>query len=281
MPRQSRKFPLTAAVLLVLVLAAALFFFTRHEEETAPGGPSLTAPALNAPVVSGPPAGMEEANASAPRPARPTEDKVVGSAFVEGLADYLVSHYHPAGSGGDPQSPAASTASFKGVSQTWGQGLQGLNFQNRDLGQARQEIFAYVMGPGMVRGLYDLYVDYFLEALEDRALSTEKAVSLPDGTSAQRPLTTAQTAEMLRLNAPKIQAMAATLRAIDGHPEMLKKLDRYTEADRRTLEANNRFQDLMSRKSPPEKDVVRLGTVLKQAIAAREQIKAEDRKSVV
>lgn len=274
MPRQPRKYPLTVIILLIVALAATIFFLTRHEEETVPEGTPLTAPALNPPVASGPPAGMEEANATSAKPARPVEDKVITSAFAEGLADYLVSHYHPAGSGGDPQSPATSTASFKGASQTWGQGLQGLNFQSRDLGQARREIFTYIMGPGMIHGLYDLYVGYFLEVLEERAQSAEKTFSLPDSKTEQRPLSAAQTAEMLRLNAPKIQAMAATLRAIAGRPQVLKELGRYHEAARRAQEANDRFQDLMSRANPADKDVMRLGTALKNAIAAREQIKS-------
>lgn len=127
----------------------------------------------------------------------------------------------------------------------------------------------------MARKLYDLYADWFLEALILRSLETPTDLTLAGGRQERRALTRDETADMLRLNAPRIEALAGTFRAVGTHPELVKDLERYLDTSRKVAAANDRFQEIVSRETPPEKELRKAGDRLKKVIAAREQVRAD------
>lgn len=257
----------TAAVLLAVILAATALFLFRGGEE----------PSLPSESTGGPAQGLgEQAAVPGEEPApwaaqpRPQEDRVVGLTFLDALADFAIVHYHPAGTG----TRSAFSATFKGLNQRFGRGLDGLTHASPEPGPARAEILEYVLGPGTVRALADLYAGWFVDDLVQRSLDTPVQLALSDGRSEERVLTRDETADLLRLAAPRLKALAATLRAVAAHPESVTGLERYLNAAAKVEAANAAYQGLISQEDSPAKERTRAAERLKKAIAAREQLRA-------
>ncbi|MES9995485.1 hypothetical protein [Desulfovibrio aminophilus] len=272
MPKQTKKLFPTVTVILAVALAAGALLLFRGGEEPAPSSESsFTGPAQGAPTANATTAETPEDIPLWRKSPRPQEDAVVTLAFVDALTDFLVQRYHPT----EGPTHSASTATFKTLNQHFGRSLDGLGRQSPEEGAARAEILNYALASDMARKLYDLYADWFLEALILRSLETPTDLTLAGGRQERRALTRDETADMLRLNAPRIEALAGTFRAVGTHPELVKDLERYLETSRKVATANDRFQEIVSRETPPEKELRKAGDRLKKVIAAREQVRAD------
>jgi hypothetical protein len=267
--RKMKPFSMAAVLLAVILAAVALFLFRSNEEPSLPAESSLSGPAQGpGPQAQGP--ATEEPAPWAAQP-RPQEDRVVGLAFLDALADFCIAHYHPAGSG----TKSAFSATFKTLNQHFGRSLDGLSHESQEPGPARAEILDYALGPGMVRTLSGLYAEWFVEDLVQRSLGDPMQLALSDGRSEERALTRDETADLLRLAAPRAKALAATLRAVAAHPETVTSLERYLTAASKVEAANAKYQDLVTQEDAPAKARNRAAEELKKAIAAREQLRAE------
>ena len=265
--RKLKPFSMAAALLAVVLAAIALFLFRSGEEPSLPTESTLSGPAQGlGPQAAAP---GEEPAPWAAQP-RPQEDKVVGLDFLDALADFCITHYHPAGTG----AKSAFSGTFKALNQRFGRSLDGLTHQNQEPGPARAEILHYVLGPGMIRNLAGLYSEWFVEDLVQRSLGSPAQLALSDGRSEERPLTRDETADLLRLAAPQAKALASTLRAVAAHPETVTGLERYLDAASKVEAANAKYQDLISQEGSPAKERTRAAERLKKTIAAREQLRA-------
>lgn len=257
-----------AAVLLAVILAATALFLFRGGDE--PSLPTESSTGGQAQGLGGQAAVPGEEPAPWAAQPRPQEDRVVGLAFLDALADFTIVHYHPAGAG----TRSAFSATFKGLSQRFGRGLDGLTHASPEPGPARAEILDYVLGPGTVRALAELYAGWFVDDLVQRSLENPVQLALSDGRSEERALTRDETADLLRLAAPRLKALAATLRAVAAHPESVASLERYLNAAAKVEAANAAYQELISQEGSPAKERTRAAERLKKAIAAREQLRA-------
>lgn len=86
-----------------------------------------------------------------------TADSTVRPDFIEDLAAWLVSQYKP----GRPTGTLAVSA--QRANQRYGVKMTGLSGDGQD---GRAGILRYVFHPAMIQGLYALYVDRFLEAVQ-------------------------------------------------------------------------------------------------------------------
>ncbi|MCM0756242.1 hypothetical protein M7784_13460 [Desulfovibrio aminophilus] len=274
MPEKSKKlFPTVTVILAVALAAGALLLFRGGEEPGPATESSFHGPAQGAGAPAGNATTAENPEDLSPLrgASRPQEDAVVTLAFVDALTDFLVQRYHPA----EGATRSTSSATVKALNQRFGRGLDGLAHQDADEGAARTEILNYALASGMIGKLYGLYADWFMEALVQRAVEAPTDLTLAGGRQERRALTRAEIADLLRLNAPRVETLAGTFRAVATHPELAKDLERYLDSARKAATANDRFQEIVSRETPPEKELRKAGDRLKKAIAAREQIRAD------
>lgn len=181
------------AVLAVLVVCVAAFWLTRKPEvreiwceqaaniiddatrgtplagigsslRKAPPLPPIsvtqppTAPGtLSGQIVQAPIEGNVTSEADSLERAQVTEDSRIRPGLVDDLARYIVSRYRPGPHGG------VLSVSVQGLNQRY-----GLKFANQDQG-GRAGLLRYAFHPTMLYGLYSLYIDRFLEALDNAA----------------------------------------------------------------------------------------------------------------
>lgn len=109
---------------------------------------------VGAPVDGSVPVG-QYAGGGAPVPAKVTEDSHVRLQFVEDLAAFLVSRFKPG--------PGSGTlnVSVQSLNQRYGVRLAGVG--------GREALLRYAFHPTMLRGLYGLYADRFLDAVNREA----------------------------------------------------------------------------------------------------------------
>lgn len=137
---------------------------------------------------------------------RVTEDSRVRPALLEDLAGYLVSNYRPGPRGG------SLAITVQGLNQRY-----GIKLSNEAEG-GRAGILRYVFHPSMLQGLYTLYVERFMNALEQAA--------------AQRSLTAEQTRQMLKALARRCISLAEALEGVASLPDLsmrLRSMDGFSE----------------------------------------------------
>jgi outer membrane murein-binding lipoprotein Lpp len=131
--------------------------------------------------------------------------------FIEDLAAYIVSRYRPG------QGQGSLSLSVQGVNQRYGTRMTGLAGGERNQGN-RAGILRYVFSPAMIQGLYGLYVDRFLEALQQR--------------SAEKFFTPEQTRQLFTALAGRSVMLAGGLEGVASLPDLggrLKKLEQVSQ----------------------------------------------------
>jgi hypothetical protein len=192
------------------------------------------------------------------------EDATVTLIFVKALSNYLVDHFVPLDAHGKP----ATTASVKSLNIAFGQELTGFAVNGDDIRKARETVFSYAFTPEMIQTLYSLYAPVLMAHLEDTATLDARTYKVGD-TTEERPLTKAETAFMLRLDALKIEQAATTLRAIAEDPSITELAGKYLGAAKAVERANVQLQNAMT----DDNDATDAGHRLKQAILQRERVK--------
>lgn len=134
------------------------------------------------------------------------EDTRVRFGFVDDLAAYLVESYSPGARGGSLAISPQSLNSRYGVNLT---GLDG------GAQGGREGVLSYAFHPTMLHGLYNLYVERFLEAVALESQLPHKG----------RTLTQAQARQMYMVFAGRLVTMAAALDAVLKVPDLRSRLD--------------------------------------------------------
>ena len=162
------------------------------------------------------------------------EDSVVSLAFVQDLAKFLADNYWPAGTHPRARRRGISTATLKWANAIFGARLQGFSVDRNKIPQERLRVLNYAFMPSMMRGLYDVYAERFLDALERQALSRRFGPG-------NRPPSKAELAEMYSLYATMAKGLAGTARAYADTPGARSLARSCVEADEQAEEANRRF----------------------------------------
>ncbi|GHU90264.1 hypothetical protein AGMMS49925_02400 [Deltaproteobacteria bacterium] len=134
-----------------------------------------------------------------------TADNIVRPDFIEDLAAWLVSQYKP----GLPTGTLAVSA--QSANQRYGEKMTGLSGDGQG---GRAGILRYVFHPAMIQGMYALYVDSFLEAVQRESA----AIALPPE----------QCRQLLLAVAGRSVLLAVALEGVASVPdldEQIKKLE--------------------------------------------------------
>lgn len=173
------------------------------------------------------PPGQEQGSV---RTAPAGQDSVVGLAFVEDLAEFLVQNYWPAGTHPMAQGRGISTAGVRWVNHRYGGRLQGFKTTGGNTGVGRERILQYAYTPSMLKGLYRLYGDRFFEAFKADASVLERG---PNRT----PLTPAQKAEVSGIYSRLTGGIASTIEAYARTPDVAALVGAYNLAAQEAAQA--------------------------------------------
>lgn len=136
------------------------------------------------------------------------EDSIVSAGFVEGLARFLVENYWPAGTHPMAKRRPVTTADIKWANLKYGAQLEGFSVGSNTPQTGRQKVLNYVLMPSMINGLYHLYSERFVAALEYEALTRPRPLN-----GRERTLTGPETAQMFGLYANQARAVSGTMRS--------------------------------------------------------------------
>ncbi|ABM29000.1 hypothetical protein [Nitratidesulfovibrio vulgaris] len=175
-------------------------------------------------------------NATQPTPAVPMEDAVVRYAFVEDLASWLVTNYHPRGTHPEARKSGFVSAGLKAANLRYGTGMTGLSWSGESLAAGRSAVLAYAFTSPMLDALYRMYADRFMAAV------AEAAAAPRDG----KTLTVDETKEMYRLYAKRFRALSGAFEAASGMKDFSRRVGAWTEASDAAADANASFMETLN-----------------------------------
>jgi len=181
------------------------------------------------------PAGEAAQNKTGDRPDTSLARSMVTPRFVDDLADFVLSRYHPPQSVDNPKPQGKTTIDFKSLNARYGLELIGLRTSSSNLRKAREEVLTVVMDPDVLEFLYNQYADSFVDELVATAREVEKPFVSPEG---MRGLETEHIAEMLRLNAEYIGNVAEVFEILGQSKAIPGMVDSYIEAEKEAVHAN-------------------------------------------
>lgn len=212
------------------------------------------------------------ANATAEAPAPPAEDSVVKPQFLADLAAVLAQAFHPAGTRHNPGAKPLITVSFRKLNMRYGVELIGLAHASPDLDQARPAIFDYLLNPIVLRTVFDLYADRFTAELVAAGRGQEREFGSEAKGFAARPLSDAETAEMLRLYARQARDLGTCFRAFAERRDLTTAVARMVEAAQRVTAASAAYKDLEAENAPRQAREAQAEEI-KRSIAERERLR--------
>ena len=192
------------------------------------------------------------------------DDAVVSARFAGNLARWMVQGYHPGRNGKGYVAVGLAAANMH-----YGTSLQGFNWSGDDPRAGRRDVLAYVFTPGMIRGLYRLYVNPFFQSL--------------DAAIAARDLTDVQAQHMCELYAREFKGLAGVLDGLASMPDLAARLTELTTLAQNVAETDARYGMLAveherakmagntSRARVLNRDVKRAMRTYQQALQARER----------
>lgn len=215
------------------------------------------------------------------------DDGAVRWDFVEDLARQAVLAYFPQGTHPLAAEGGVTTLTLKALNMRYGIDMPGLGSQEQeDPRAARSELLAYAFRGPVVRMVYGLYADRFVDHILINAAEITR-----DFGSGERRLTENETDELLAVNAAWLRAVAGTLTAMSKTEKFEQLITAYeakvAEANRYNrdfIEVLAAYQDLQMQAedagtlSPDERAMLdkardaldRSGETYQKALAARE-----------
>ena len=172
-------------------------------------------------------------------------DEVVTPRFITDLAAFLVNSYYPKGTHPAAVNSGISTLGLKSLNLRYGGALLGLNKPVDDPAERRKFVLRYVLMPSMVRALYSLYADTFINAMQFEAKNLERA---PTG-GVPRQLSPREQAEMFSIYAANARTLAAILQACTADREISKHMNAYWKAEKATADADLAFQNAQEKRN--------------------------------
>jgi hypothetical protein len=179
-------------------------------------------------------AGDRSADEKSRRVSPKGEDSVIGMDFIRELAQFLADNYWPAGTHPRARRRGISTASVKWADVRFGAYLRGFAVNQRDIPRERARVLRYFFMPSMVKGLYELYSERFVDALAQEALSQKRG---PD----KRALSKSEIAEMYEVYGAMARGLAETVRAYADTPGARPLAKAYLDAAGHAEQVNQRL----------------------------------------
>lgn len=150
---------------------------------------------------------------------RVVEDSRVRFSFVDDLAAYLVARYQPGARGG------VLAVSPQGLNQRYGTRLIGLS---GGVQGGRAGVLDYVFHPSMIHGLYQLYVERFLQAVSNEAARPHKGQTLSP----------VQVRQMYSAFAGYMVTLASAVEGVHGMPDLRQRLQELDDLARQAVETS-------------------------------------------
>lgn len=165
-------------------------------------------------------------------------DATVTPRFITDLAESLVDAYYPKGTHPAAGNTGISILGLKSLNLRYGGALVGLNRPVDDPAERRKFVLRYVMMPSMIRALYSLYGDAFINTMLAEAAQLERT---PQGGS-PRKISAREQAEMFGIYAAHTRTLSAIFRACAADREISKHMQAYWDAEKATQDADLAFQ---------------------------------------
>ena len=244
--------------------------------ETA--GAGQAAPSESAPAVLPPEGAAERGALASETMTQPLEgqgrqdDAVVKVAFIVDLAKWMVDGYQPSPNG----RTGTLTVGVQGANLRYGAGMRGLSWIGDDLPKGRTEAIRYVYTPGMLDGLYKLYITRFM---------AEMAETVDATSSGGKALSPAQKSDLYRSYAKRFRGLSGALQSVGAMQDFAARMDGLKNATQSVVEANARYSELVfeldnARELKQTANIERLndqsqraGQSYQQAVIKREQVR--------
>lgn len=193
----------------------------QSKPKTDPG--TLAGPVVVGTVPTGVDSTVDPANPEETPPVPPAvpkveEDSVVRGLFVEDLAQWMVARYQPKNS--------SSAVGVQSANMRYGTTLRGITYRGEDILAGRESLFRYAFTPTMLRALYGLYADRFIEDLGKAAAEPAKG----------QPLGARQADEMYRLYAERFSALGQVLESIAAVPDLRQRMEKVNISTQKAVE---------------------------------------------
>ena len=218
---------------------------------------SLAGQVISAPVTPPPPAPE-----TPPVPPQLRSDDRVTPVFVTDLARFFVSQH--GAKGGDGPLPL----SVQQLNQHYGSRLTGLAAGGADAQARRAALLRYAFHPAMLRALYDIYADRFMDAVIKEAMHPARGQGLSE----------AQTRRLCLSVGGRLVLLAGALDGVRKTPDMRALL---TAVDARAQEAQTAMERMQGEMLRVDDLQARGGDAVAVARARIVVDKEADRKSVV
>lgn len=166
-----------------------------------------------------------------PRTSR-TDDAVVRVAFIDDLAQWMVNNYQP----GAGSARGSILGGVQSANARYGLGMKGLAWIGDDLPAGRSEALRYVFTPGMLEGIYRLYIGRFMDSLLEASQRHGQQKTA---------LSREQTQEMLKLYAGRFQALSGALQGITALDNLPARMKNLRNAAAKVLETNSKYMEAM------------------------------------
>lgn len=157
------------------------------------------------------------------------DDAVVKVGFISDLAKWMVSAYQPASRGSGKLAINLQAANLR-----YGVGMKGLSWIGDDLPKGRSEAINYVFTPGMLDGLYRLYIGRFMDGMTE-------AMQQP---ASGNPLSATQQRGLYQLYARQFRAVSGALQGVGAMTDFSSRVERLHKAAQHVVEANARYSEL-------------------------------------
>jgi hypothetical protein len=277
---RSKKIRIFASI-AVLAAAIALVLWFKGDDWFGEK-PARTKPAREYQDEPPRPATPENAtNAAAVNATEPEPDTdeyepgdLVTPQFVLDLAQYAASNYHPAGTRHNAEDAGMTTLSFKKLNMRYGIGMTGLDVGARDVDRARNKVFGLILNPIVLRTIYTLYKDEFVDALIREGFSQTRLFRTSSGDLAEREMKPSHVREMLAIYADMARDVGLVFRSFAANPGLVDVMADYFEAKGRVHAAYGEFAALEARGKTGEA-MTRVSEEIRTAILAREAYKSE------
>lgn len=196
--------------------------------KTDPG--TLAGPIVVGTVPTGVDGTVDPANPELTQPLPPAvpkveEDSIVRSLFVEDLAQWMVARYQPKNS--------SSAVGVQAANMRYGTSLRGIVAKGDDILAGRETLFRYAFTPTMLRALYGLYADRFVEDLGQAAAEPQKGQAL----------TAQQTDEMYLAYASRFGALGQVLETIANVPDLQARMDKVNKSVQKAVEIHSQVAE--------------------------------------
>ena len=271
---------MVGCILLALLAAGLLFYYFSGRQETEPGletRQQVYPIDISAPIDDitdhAEPYDQEDdvdkdiKDAEEDEKKEKYRDDVLKEGFISTLAEMIFTGYHPATAPGDS---ARFTTTFKMINMHFAVDLSDFEVDQQNILEARQKVLNHLLQPAVVKSAAEYYGPRLINHIIYLAQNRKKIISTLDATE-ERLLTTAETADMLRLFSRRMSYLAHVFEKSVNHAEVMDMVADYLQV---IDNLNNvYFEYWQLDEDSPNQDREYLGTKIKSLIQQREDMR--------